>query len=379
MSSNKHKVMSFNNNNTIQRFERSEIILHWVNAVPFLILCLTGAMNILSRFEIYFSNSSPFIVAIRLMHKVSAVLWIGGIGFSFFFVGRKLNIANTRDQFNIGLSDIKWMIKAMLSVFSRRIEVPPVGKFNIGQKINALLVILYVVAFAASGALMWIYNTMLFPWYFHAAVFFMTVFSLGGHLYLSFLHPSTRPGLIGIFNGTVPRSYIEHHHGLMIEDAVNAHQETTARSVFPKTERPPQKPESISVPAFHHHGLMNEDTANAPREATAKRVFTRTERPTQETEINDVPAVHHVLRAQDRQKSKYRHMEKVPAGRSRSADAYAKAYAQAYAEAYAHAHADPDDRLVASWHGGPDCSSEESDVQKAWGQTGGTRLSRRQN
>jgi formate dehydrogenase subunit gamma len=228
MSSNTHKVILFNNTRTIQRFERSEIILHWVNAVPFLILFLTGALNLLSRFEIYLSYSSPFIGAIRIIHKIAALLWVGGIGYSFFFVGRELNIANTRDQFTIGRSDITWMIKAIRSMFNRHIEVPPVGKFNIGQKINALLVILYAAAFAASGALMWVYNTMLFPWYFHASVFFMTIFSLGGHLYLSFVHPSTRPGLIGIFNGMVPRSYIEHHHGLMLTDGADEHRKTAA-------------------------------------------------------------------------------------------------------------------------------------------------------
>jgi formate dehydrogenase subunit gamma len=329
MSSNLHTVVA--PNKMIRRFERSEIILHWVNAVPFLILILTGALNILSRFEIY---SSPFIGAIRIIHRIAGVLWIGGIGYSFFFVGRELNIANTRDQFKMGLSDITWMIKTIRSMYNRHIEVPPVGKFNIGQKINAVLVILYAVAFAGSGALIWAFNTMLFPWYFHATVFFMTIFSLGGHLYLSFLHPSTRPGLIGIFNGMVPRSYVMHHHSLMIEGAANAHRKTAATGalISMKTERSVQKTGSIRLPDFD------------------------------------------VLRTRDSQKSKYGHVERVSVVQSRSADARANS---PHSFQRQQPQLDPDARLIATRHGNHSYSPEEIDMQKAWDQFGSIRLPQR--
>jgi len=49
----------------IRRFERSEIILHWSNAVPFLILFVTGALNVLSRFVIF---SPVFLTALRTPH-----------------------------------------------------------------------------------------------------------------------------------------------------------------------------------------------------------------------------------------------------------------------------------------------------------------------
>jgi len=311
MSNSSHRIID--GNKMIRRFERSEIILHWVNAVPFLVLILTGALNILSRFELYIP---PHIGVIRIIHKIAGVLWIAGIGYSFFFVGRELNIANTRDQFKIGLSDISWAIKAVRSVFNRHIEVPPVGKFNIGQKINAILVILYAVAFVGSGALMWAYKTMLFPWYFHAAVFFMTIFSLGGHLYLSFVHPSTRPGLIGIFNGMVPRSYIIHHHSLMIEGAANAQRATIAKGVFisPRTEGSSQKPESNMVPDLD------------------------------------------VRRTRDRQKSKYRHSERVPAVQARNADAR-EASPRGFQRQQPQL--DPDARLVIAWHEGHGYSQDD--------------------
>jgi len=221
MSSNSHKATE--KKEMLRRFERSELILHWANAVPFLILFITGGLNILSHFFIF---SPEFLHVFRTIHKIVGPLWLVCIGFSFFFIGRDLNIANTLDQLGMGLSDITWMITALRSAYNPHIQTPPAGKFNTGQKINSDLVLLYVVAFAISGGLMLIFNTMLLPWFIHASVFFMAVNSVTGHLYLSFLHPSTRPGLFGIFTGMVPRSYIEHHHSLTLRRAAHeAHEE----------------------------------------------------------------------------------------------------------------------------------------------------------
>ena len=371
MKGGSHKVM--NADEKIRRFERSEILLHWVNAAPFLVLSLTGAVNMLSRFEIFIP---PHIGAIRIIHKIAGVLWIVSIGYSFFFVGRELNIANTRDQFKIGLSDVSWAMKAFRSIFNQHIEVPPVGKFNIGQKINAIMVILYAVAFAGSGALMWAYKTMLFPWYFHASVFFMSVFSLGGHLYLSFVHPSTRPGLIGIFNGMVPRSYVIHHHSLMIRGVANAQRQLTAKKVLisTKTERSSQKPKSNILTDFDV--LRTQDrqkskyrqiervsavqSRSADSRTSSPHSFQR-QQPQLDAEARLVTAWHkgHGSSQDDD--------ERVSAGRSRSADARATS---PHGLQRQQPQLDPEARLLAAWYGDHRISSEDDDMQKAWDQFG---------
>ena len=377
MKRDPHRVMTANEKT--RRFERSEIILHWVNAVPFLVLSLTGAVNMLSRFEIFIP---PHIEAIRIIHKIAGVLWIVGIGCSFFFVGRELNIANTRDQFKIGLSDASWAIKAFLSIFNHHIEVPPVGKFNIGQKINAILVILYAVAFAGSGALMWAYKTMLFPWYFHAAVFFMTIFSLGGHLYLSFLHPSTRPGLIGIFNGMVPRSYIIHHHSLMIRGAANAQRQLAAKKVLisTKTGRSSQKPGSKTAPDLdvlrtrgpqtskyrHSESVSAVQSRSAESRVNSPHSFQR-----QQSQLD--PEARLLAARHEGHGSRHDDDERVPAVQSRSADARATSPRGVPRQPQL----DPEARLLAAWYGGHSISPEEEDMQKAWDQFGSIGLPQR--
>ena len=113
--------------------------------------------------------------------------------------------------------DLNWMLLSPRVIFNSNIKVPDAGKFNPGQKLNMLLVIGYFFGFLTTGLLMWFRGTILISWYFHVALFFASLGSLGGHLYLSFIHPSTRIGLGGIFHGRVPKKYIEHHHALTLK------------------------------------------------------------------------------------------------------------------------------------------------------------------
>jgi formate dehydrogenase gamma subunit len=194
-----------------RRFRTSEIILHWVNAIPFLILLFTGALMIYSRF---YNISSNTLELLRYIHKIFAVVWTVLLGTSFFAVGTRLNLSNLREFFRMGSDDVEWFVLAVKSIYNHNLEIPPAGKFNTGQKINSLLVLFYAMAFPISGVIMWFFGTILLAWYLHAAIFFMAATTVSGHLYLSFINPSTRVGLWGIFHGWVPKSYIAHHHSL---------------------------------------------------------------------------------------------------------------------------------------------------------------------
>ncbi|OGW33250.1 MAG: hypothetical protein A2X59_00500, partial [Nitrospirae bacterium GWC2_42_7] len=217
------------NTERFRRFETSELILHWVNAIPFIILLITGGLMIYSRFS---DISAGTFDIIRYIHKIFAVVWTVLLGISFFFIGPRLNFSNLRDFLRMGKDDARWMFLAVRAIYDHHVEVPPAGKFNTGQKINSLLVLFYSVAFPVSGAVMWFYGTALLAWYLHAAIFFMAATSVSGHLYLSFINPSTRVGLWGIFHGWVPKSYIAHHHSLTL-----GHKRETAIDDFDPEKR----------------------------------------------------------------------------------------------------------------------------------------------
>lgn len=202
------------NNDRIKRFQKQEIIFHWVQGFPFLCLLISGSLILLSKFH----RLDPGTVnSLRIFHKTSATVWVVGLVIAFFFVGFKLHLENMRHMLTWTRDDLNWMYLSARVLFNSKIKVPDAGKFNPGQKINMLLVIGYFFGFFSTGILMWFHGTILISWYVHVALCFNAVGSLGGHLYLSFIHPSTRIGLEGIFHGWVPRKYVEHHHALTLK------------------------------------------------------------------------------------------------------------------------------------------------------------------
>ena len=195
-----------------KRFVRPEVLLHWVNAVPFLLLMLTGGINMASRFW----HIGPDVLSTtRLIHLTFAVTWLIGLPL-VVLLWFKVHWGNIRSMLGWKRADFVWLVQSIRSLINRKATLSPVGRFNAGQKINGCLVMVYFVGFGGSGALMFFKESVLSPWYVHASLFFATLASVGGHLYLSLLHPSTRKSLPGIFRGWTPMDYVEHHHPLSL-------------------------------------------------------------------------------------------------------------------------------------------------------------------
>ncbi|HWR57761.1 MAG TPA: cytochrome b/b6 domain-containing protein, partial [Thermodesulfovibrionales bacterium] len=191
----------------LRQLEYSEIVLHWVNAGPFMILMLTGAFDIFGRL---LSVSDQIMDLCVTIHKILGIIWITLILVSFFFVGVKLNIANFKRMFEWNLQDIRFLGMAFRSIVDKKVDVPESWKFNTSQKINSLWVFLYFIVFPITGFMMWLWGTMLIAWYIHAALFFAAVPTVLGHIVVTTFHPSGRVGLKGIF-GRAPKFYVLQH------------------------------------------------------------------------------------------------------------------------------------------------------------------------
>lgn len=202
-----------------RRFLTTEIVLHWVNAVPFLLLMLTGGTLLVTRCLGIELPSAAYLVA---THKTCALTWLCAMSLTVLLRFRP-HWANIRTMLTWGAADAVWMLQSLRSIYKRDVVIPPAGRFNTGQKINACLVLVYFAGFAATGSLMIWWPSALIPWYAHAALFFASLGSVGGHLYLALVNPSTRIALGGIFHGWAPMKYIEHHHSLSLPEARRAH------------------------------------------------------------------------------------------------------------------------------------------------------------
>jgi cytochrome b subunit of formate dehydrogenase len=180
-----------------KRFVKPELILHWVNGLPFLVMMLTGVVMLASRF--WHLDRGMFVI----VHEVFAAAWVIGLPLTVL-VHAKIHWQHIRIVLTWGRDDLLWMTQSFRSVYNKNITPPPAARFNTGQKINALLVFVYFFGFSATGVLMFFKGSILFPWYVHTALFFSAMGSVGGHLHLALLNPSTRLRRLAFFTAGRP-------------------------------------------------------------------------------------------------------------------------------------------------------------------------------
>ena len=93
----------------------------------------------------------------------------------------------------------------------------PQGRFNAGQKVNAILTAAFAVLFFVSGLLLWygerdtrfrLSGTI----FLHDALMYVSLVIVLGHLYLALVHPATRHSLRGMTLGSVRADWARRHH-----------------------------------------------------------------------------------------------------------------------------------------------------------------------
>lgn len=141
---------------TIQRFNSIERIGHWLLAVSFIVLALTGLNLLYGReFLIPLFGKETFAMlayAGKLTHNYVAFAFMLGL-LMILVMWVKHNIPHTRD--------ITWLLKGG-GMFSKNSH-PSAKKFNAGQKILFWLVIISGVSISMSGlALMFPFETNMF-------------------------------------------------------------------------------------------------------------------------------------------------------------------------------------------------------------------------
>lgn len=196
----------------VVRFDRTERLVHWVHAATFLTLLGSGL--------ILGTNSLEALVGRRaLLHEIHLVA-------AFFFVFGPAAVALAGNRGAIGQDthdidrwsgdDFHWLSHPD---FQPDRWSHPQGRFNAGQKLNAIFTVYAIFAFALTGLIMW--QNRRFPFTvveqantIHTALAYLALLVFLGHLYLAVIHPATRQALHGMVFGTVRRSWARSHHPL---------------------------------------------------------------------------------------------------------------------------------------------------------------------
>ncbi len=207
----------------IERFNFTERGTHWTHSIGFLLLLLTGVF-------LYFPPLGQAAAGVGLshltmlnLHVLTGAFYLGGPLLWWLF-GNRRSLNRDLEALDVWDDDDIAFLKSPLGVVKEGVA-PPQGRFNAGQKLNTILLFASALGFGVTGLIMWQSNTHIFPQTLiqgsvnlHDILTILTVALVAGHIYLAALHPTTRPGLSGIFSGYVDRAWALHHHPKWVKE-----------------------------------------------------------------------------------------------------------------------------------------------------------------
>ena len=188
----------------VERFTLTERLLHWVHASAFFVLLASGLL-------LYLPSLSTAVgrrPLVKDVHFWTGISWAGAI-LLVAALGNRRALAQTVREIDRFDRDDQRFLSGHTSA--------PQGRFNAGQKLNAILTAAFALLFFVSGLLLWygerdtrfrLDGTV----FLHDALMYVSIVVVIGHLYLSLVHPSTRHALRGMTLGTVRADWAHAHH-----------------------------------------------------------------------------------------------------------------------------------------------------------------------
>jgi len=203
---------------TVERFDLTERLLHWAFAIPFLFTLATGL-------GLYFQGLEKLVgdrELVRNLHRVSGVLTIL-LPLLVVAFGNRRSLARDVDEVDRWSdNDRRWFRAWLWRKVGGRDRLPPQGRFNAGQKFNAVITAAAVFWLTVTGVAL--FPPLSLPFWLvsnarnlHNLAWILLLPAVLGHVYLAAVYRPTRPGLPGIIGGRVPREWLAEHHPLALE------------------------------------------------------------------------------------------------------------------------------------------------------------------
>jgi len=207
---------------TVRRFTPTEIVFHWAQAIPYLVLLVTGAILFAERILELEAVSKSTLIDV---HRIAGIALPACILLAFLGGDKRVILRNLRLGTRFTKDDVRWLKVMPLQRFRPDLQLPPMGKFNAGQKINFTIQVVAIPLFFASGMLMWFLHGQLLPWYVHVALFLVVTPLVCGHMYLALVNPTTRKSITSVIHGRVDGAWARHHHSLEYDPALRRYAE----------------------------------------------------------------------------------------------------------------------------------------------------------
>jgi formate dehydrogenase subunit gamma len=197
----------------VLRFLKSERMLHWAIAVPFVVCWITALILVL----VYNPDPlRPYRQIVSLLHRISGacLILLPILALMLGRKERKVHFENVRTALSWSMNDIKWMALMLPAAVSKNIVLPEQGKFNAAEKVNFTMVMLSVPLLISSGVLVWMGSWAWAAWVVHALTAILATPTMLGHIYMATVNPETRVGIKGMITGYVDRRWAKHHYAV---------------------------------------------------------------------------------------------------------------------------------------------------------------------
>lgn len=193
------------------RFTLTERLFHWAYILPFTALLASGVLHKLHLQGREGWGGRTFLEGV---HRGAALAFILAPLIVLLFGNRKCLKRSYRELTCWKGEDLKWLGLFFLGPLRGDHRLPPPGKFNAGQKLNALVTFFFALSLTLSGAwLMALKGTgALLPFLAHQLLVLFFLPFLLGHWFLALFNPSTRHALRGMILGEVEADWAREHH-----------------------------------------------------------------------------------------------------------------------------------------------------------------------
>ncbi len=210
----------------IKKHHVAIVLLHWFNAISWLLELSTGAGLIVSPYyrfaPVWYLQMMEGIFGSRAnmlrFHISVGLTWTTVfLVYAIFGFRNFLRIEVLQNEIGLDRDDVLWLkVRTLLLLGRTKDPLPPQGVYNAGQKLFALLVYTMVPLIMLTGL------TMTFHWFGTAFVawgmvlhFFavgMVVSGLMIHVYMGAVFPEEKPAFYSMITGVVDELYAYRHH-----------------------------------------------------------------------------------------------------------------------------------------------------------------------
>ncbi len=190
----------------ILRFKKPQIYAHWIFAISFFVLTISGLILVIPGMAVSFGAASG------VLHRLAAVTFMGAVVY-YYFADREGLTRLIKESFTYDKDDIAWIKKMMGYCFGRTKDMPPSGRLNGGEKLHHAVIIITFLTISFSGIMLWLGSGsmsttvfLLMIWMHYLSMLAMVCLTIG-HIYFTFLYGASQH----MITGYTTESYAQKH------------------------------------------------------------------------------------------------------------------------------------------------------------------------